>query len=161
VTDRSVRHATFTIERYYPFAPWRVFAALTDAEARQIWMNDPDFTSDGSAYELDFRVGGYERFGGRTPDGTTHRCAALIYDIVPDQRVIYGYEMYADGTRLSVSLATVEIASLADGTRLTYTEQGAWLDGIDSPEAREGGWQNVLDRLGAYLSAPPAAGPRR
>jgi uncharacterized protein YndB with AHSA1/START domain len=138
-----------------------VFAALADGEARQIWMNDPDFKSDGTAYELDFRVGGYERFGGRAPDGTTHRCLALIYDIGPDRRVIYGYEMYVDGTRVSVSLATVEIASHAVSTRLTFTEQGAWLDGLDTPEAREGGWQNVLDHLGAYLSAQPAGGARR
>jgi hypothetical protein len=28
-------------------------------------MDDPDFKSDGTKVELDFQVGGHERFGGK------------------------------------------------------------------------------------------------
>jgi uncharacterized protein YndB with AHSA1/START domain len=161
MTDRSVRHATFVIERRYPAEPRRVFAAWADGEARQIWMDDPDFKSDGTAYELDFRVGGHERFGGLGPDGSTYRCEALIYDIVPDRRIIYSYEMYAGEARMSVSLTTVEIAPHPDGVQLTYTEHGAWLDDMDTPEAREGGWKDILGNLDAYLTAQAARGALR
>ena len=57
--------------------------------------------------------------------------------------------MYADD-RISVSLATVEIVPDQDGTKLTYTEQYAFLDGIDKPEDREEGVAWMLDSLGEY-----------
>ena len=161
MTVRSARHATFVIERCYCAEPRRVFAAWAEGEARQVWMDDPDFRSDGSAYELDFKVGGRERYGGLAADGVSYRCEALIYDIVPDQRIVYGYAMYAGEARISVSLTTVQIIPHAPGARLTYTEQGTWLDRVDTPEAREGEWTDTLDHLGAYLAARDAGGARR
>ncbi|MGH3302818.1 MAG: SRPBCC family protein [Streptosporangiaceae bacterium] len=156
MTKRSVNHATFVIERTYPAQPARVFAAWSSWEAKSVWMDDPDFKSDGSEGEFDFCVGGYERLRSLTPEGTTYRYAARYYDIVPDQRIVYSYEMYAGEDRMSVSLATVVIVPDADGTRLTYTEQGAFLDGIDTPEARQGGTEWILDNLGKYLAAQTA-----
>ncbi len=157
MTKRSVNHATFVIEREYPAKPGRVFAAWADAKAKGIWMDDPDYGSDGSAYELEFRVGGRERFGGKDPEGSTYRYDAVYYDIVPDQRIVYCYEMYAGGERMSVSIATVDIVPGAgSGSKLTYTEQAAFLDGIDKPEAREEGTTWMLDNLGKYLASQPA-----
>jgi len=150
MNDRSVNHATFVIERSYPVQPARVFQAWGDPAAREIWMDDPDYKSDGSKYELDFRVGGRERFSGITPEGSTYRYEGLIYDIVPDQRVVYSYQMYTGQDLGSVSLATVEIAAEGNGTKLTYTEQGAFLDGIEKPEQRQDlGW--MFDNFGQYL----------
>ena len=153
MTDRSVSHGTFVIERRYPAPPAKVFGAWADGAAKEIWMDDPDYKSDGGQYELDFRVGGHERFGGLAPDGKPYRYDALYYDIVPDYRIVYSYEMYAADDRMSVSLATVEIVPDQDGTKLTYTEQGAFLDGIDKPEAREEGTAWMLDNLGKYLAS--------
>jgi Activator of Hsp90 ATPase homolog 1-like protein len=75
-------------------------------------------------------------------------------DIVPDQRIVYSYEMYSGDDRMSVSLATVEIVPGEDGTRLTYTEQAAFLDGIDKPEGREEG------PPGCWTTSAPTS-PRR
>ena len=47
MTERSVNHATFVIERRYPAHPARVFRAWADAAAKSIWMDDPDFATDG------------------------------------------------------------------------------------------------------------------
>lgn len=152
MTELSINHATFVIERSYPAAPARVFAAWASFDAKSIWMDDPDFSSDGTEGELDFRVGGHERFSGLFPDGTPYRYDAVYYDIVPDRRIVYSYEMYAGDKRMSVSLATVEIAPDQDATKLTYTEQGAFLDGTDKPEAREEGTAWLLDNLGKYLA---------
>ena len=88
-----------------------------------------------------------------TPDGGTYRYEGVISDIVPDQRIVYSYEMYAGQDLGSVSLATVEIAAEGSGTKLTYTEQGAFLDGIEKPEDRQKlGW--MFDNLGTYLASP-------
>jgi uncharacterized protein YndB with AHSA1/START domain len=152
VTERSVHHTTFVIERHYPAPPARVFCAWSDGAAREIWMDDPDYKSNGSKYELDFRVGGHERFGGITPDGRTYRYEGVIYDIVPNQRIVYSYEMYAGLDLGSVSLATVEIVADGSGTKLTYTEQGAFLDGVEKAEDRQQlGW--MFDNLGSYLAS--------
>jgi uncharacterized protein YndB with AHSA1/START domain len=153
MTERSVNHGTFVIERRYPVQPARVFEAWADAAAKDVWMDDPDYKSDGSGHEMDFRVGGRERFSGLSPEGTPYSYDALYHDIVPGRRIVYSYEMYAADDRMSVSLATVEIVPDQDGTKLTYTEQGAFLDGIDKPEARAEGTAWMLDNLGKYLAA--------
>lgn len=88
--------------------------------------------------------------------GTTYRCDARYYGIVPDQRIVYAYEMYAGDTRISVSVATIEFTKDADGTALTWTEQGAYLDGIDGPQApslRREGTTEMLDGLARYLTS--------
>ena len=106
MTDHCVNHVTFTIERRYPASPAKVFGAWADAAAKEIWLDDPDYKSDeGTGYELDFRVGGHERFGGLTPEGTRYSYDALYYDIVPDQRIVYSYEMYSGDDRAHLSPA--------------------------------------------------------
>jgi len=154
VTERSANHTTFVIERTYPAEPAKVFGAWADGSAKSIWMDDPDYKSDESAeYEFDFRVGGHERFGGLTPEGSTYRYDATYHDIVPEQRIVYCYEMYAGEDRMSVSVATVVIEPAGRSTKLTYTEQGVFLDGIDKPELRQEGTEWLLDNLGKYLAA--------
>jgi uncharacterized protein YndB with AHSA1/START domain len=149
---RSVVHDTFTIERTYPAAPSRAFAAFASAEAKNTWGDTGDIESaPGIESEFDFRVGGRERFG-NVYQGTTFRYDALYYDIVPDQRIVYSYEMYAGDARISVSVATIEFAKSAEGTALTYTEQGAFLDCLDAPDLRREGTTEMLDNLTAYLA---------
>ncbi len=60
------------------------------------------------------------------------------------------------GQRISVSLATVEFDPAGAGTRLTYTEQGAFLDGGDTGAIREHGTRELLDQLDAYLQRETA-----
>lgn len=134
---RSVIHDTFTIERSYLAAPSRVFAAFASAEARNIWCDIGDAEeAEGEAAitEFDFRIGGRERWGFRL-DGTTYRVDSRYYDIVQDQRIMYAYNMYANGARISVSVATIEFAKNGDGTALAWTEHGAYLDSIEAERA--------------------------
>ena len=69
--------------------------------------------------------------------------------------------MYANDARISVSVATIEFAAAPEGTALTWTEQGAYLDGIDGPQApalRKEGTAEMLDGLTRYLTNQPASG---
>ena len=154
MTERSVTHATFVLERTYPASPARVFAAWADPSVKSRWFAGDEAPSE---FTLDFRVGGREINRGVGPDGRTYTYEARYQDIVPDQRILYAYDMYLDATRISVSLGTVQIEPAESGTRLTYTEQGAFLDGHDTPAAREQGTRELLDALGAVLEARSAA----
>ncbi|HXB49001.1 MAG TPA: SRPBCC family protein [Streptosporangiaceae bacterium] len=162
MTQRSVIHDTFTIARTYPATPSRVFGAFASQEAKSIWGDTGNLESTDAAdsqSEFDFRIGGRERFGVKF-EGTTYRYDALYYDIVPDQRIVYSYEMYADGTRISVSVATIEFSKTDDGAALTWTEQGAFLDGFDGPDAsqlRSEGTAEMLDGLEKYLASQPVS----
>jgi uncharacterized protein YndB with AHSA1/START domain len=149
MSKRSVEHATFAVERTYDAAPKRVFAAWSDPDAKSRWFAGPEGTEE---FELDFRVGGRERNRGGGPDGEMYTYDARYQDIVPDERIVYTYEMYRNETRISVSVATVELAPEGAGTRLVFTEQGAFLDGEDKPEYREQGTGSLLDALGAELA---------
>ena len=156
MTERSVIHDTFVLERTYPATPSRVFAAFASKEAKETWGDTGDIAAavpPSGLAEFDFRIGGHERFGFVYQD-INYTYDALYYDIVPDQRLVYSYEMYADGVRFSVSVATIEFAKTGDGTALTWTEQGAYLDGFDGDDAgrlREGGTSEMLDGLAKYL----------
>jgi hypothetical protein len=66
---------------------------------------------------------------------------------------VWSYEMHLDGRRISVSLATIEISSVPGGARLVLTEQGAYLDGLDTSAQREAGTVDLLDDLGKFLAA--------
>lgn len=157
MTDRPVIHDTFTIERTFPAPASRVFAAFASKEAKDAWGDTGDLSepgADAGDTDFDFRVGGLERFGFGY-QGVSYRHEVRYYDIIPDQRIIYSYEMHADGARISVSVATIEFAPAAGGTALTWTEQGAYLDGFDgadAPKLRREGTAEMLDGLASYLT---------
>ena len=155
MTERSVEHGTFAVERTYDASPARAFAAWADPAAKAQWFGPPDEQPD--EYELDFRVGGREFNRGTGPDGETYTLEARYQDIVPEERIVYSYDMHLGDARISVSLGTVELTPDGEGTRLTYTEQGAYLDGLDSPAQRESGTGGLLDALGEWLAREAAS----
>lgn len=148
--ERSTHHGTFVIERNYPAAPARVFAAWTSPEAKARWNVCHD---DWRVVEhqLDFRVGGREVQRTGPPGGPMHVFEGRFIDIVPDQRIVYAYEMRVDDTRVSVSLATVEVHAEGRRTRLVFTEQVVFLDGHGDLEEREEGTRVGFDRLAIAL----------
>ncbi len=155
----SVTHGTFALERTYAVPPATVFLAFASEHAKASWgatdgVDLPEPAGAGGATAFNLRVGGREFFTVEM-DGKTYRYDARYYDVVPDRRLVYSYEMYADDSRISVSLATIEFIPSGTGTRLIWTEQGAFLDGhdgVEAPELRRGGTAEMLDGLGHYLN---------
>jgi uncharacterized protein YndB with AHSA1/START domain len=148
-TQHSVTHATFVIERSYPASPARVFQAFAEPALKSRWFGAEDMPS--TDHQLDFRVGGREINRGGPPDGPVYTYEAIYQDIVPNQRIVTTYAMDMGSTRISASVATVELTPDGTGTRLVFTEQGAFLDGHDTPAQREHGTRELLDNLGAVL----------
>ena len=153
MTERSVTHGTFSIERTYPADPARVFKAWADPKIKQRWFGG----GQNNTIEFDFRVGGRERSAGKGPDGSEYTFSVLYQDIVPDNRIVYTYEMSLNGQRISVSVAAIELKPEAEGTRMTVTEHGAYLDGLDKPSVREKGTIWLVDQLGAELDRQMAS----
>jgi uncharacterized protein YndB with AHSA1/START domain len=148
MTERSVEHAIFVVERRYDAAPDRVFAAWSDRAAKARW-----FGSAEDRVELDFRVGGQELHEGIDQRGNPYTFRAIYQDIVEPGRIVYTYEMLLGETRISVSVATVELRPDGAGTLLVFTEQAAFLDGHDTPAQRQHGMGSLLDALGDALGA--------
>ncbi len=149
MSGRSTEHATFVIERELGAPPARAFAAWSSSEAKSQWFGPPKMDE----YEFDFRAGGHERFAAEIPDGARYRYVALYQDIVPDERIVYTYEMYRDEDRISVSVATIEFAAAGDGgTALKLTEQGVFLDGHDTVAMREHGTREMIDGMAKVVS---------
>jgi uncharacterized protein YndB with AHSA1/START domain len=156
MSQRSVIHASFVIERTYPVPPARVFAAFADPKIKARWFGAPDDWEKGEV-SMDFRVGGREISIGGPKGGPVHAFDGRYQDIVPNERIIYTYDMHLDAQRISVSLATIEFKPADAGTRLVFTEHGAFLDGYDDPAGREHGTNWLLDQLGKVLARESAA----
>jgi uncharacterized protein YndB with AHSA1/START domain len=146
MSETSVVHASFSVEKSYDIEPERVFAAWADQGRKAAW-----FAPAPAAHSLDFRVGGEEHVSNALPTGGTITFDSLYRDIVPGRRIVYTSELAADGRLSTVSVTTVEFEEVGDGSRLILTEQDVYLDGQEKPEWREAGTRDWLERLSGEL----------
>lgn len=146
----SVTHAEFTIERHYPYAVAQAYSAFADPELKRRWFANPGRWANAH-WELDFRVGGSEVSTGGAPGGRQNAFRSRFHDIVENERIIFAYDLLHDERLISVSLTTVEFFAAGAGTRLLFTEQGAFFDGPEAAAAREHGTGILLDALGRFL----------
>ncbi|WP_108125572.1 SRPBCC family protein [Saccharospirillum mangrovi] len=146
--SQAVEHTVFTLERWLATSPRHAFRFWSDANLKARWNEcHPDWTVIEDSH--DFKVGGEERKRWQTIDGQEQTFTAHYLDIVPEQRIIYAYEMSFAGKRLSASLVTITLTPKENETRMIYTEQVVLLDS-DDPDARQHrvhGTEHGLDRL--------------
>jgi uncharacterized protein YndB with AHSA1/START domain len=149
--NRTVEHNTFVIERDYAASTGRVYAAFADPSQKLRWFGDTDIEST-ALHTIDFKIGGRESLRGDAPDGGPGFTYDAVYqDIVEGSRIVYSYEMTMESRRISVSVATIEFIATDAGTHLILTEQGAFLDGLDTNAIREQGTRELLGALDTYL----------
>ncbi|HEY3636730.1 MAG TPA: SRPBCC family protein [Rhizomicrobium sp.] len=152
-TVPGAAHSIFTIERTYDSPVERLFRAFSDMTAKSKWFGGDPGRLEILEREMDFRVGGRERLKGRWEGGVTSTFDAIYHDIIPNQRIIYTYEMHLDDRKISVSLATVEMKALGKNrASLKVTEQGVFLDGYEDAGSRERGTNFLLDRIATSLA---------
>ena len=150
-TQRTVTHASFTIERSYSKPPERVFAAFSDPAKKRRWFAEGE-GFEIQKFEMDFRVGGREHCSFRVTADSPVKGASMsnetVYqDIVPNQRIVLAYTMNNGGKPFSASLATIELLPDGGGTHVVFTEQAAFFENADGPKIREQGWNELLKRL--------------
>lgn len=157
-TRPALAHGTFSIQRRYDASAERVFRAYSDPVAFRRWFVDgKGFTIH--SWTHDFRVGGRGggrfRFGDEANDTLFNDTEFL--DIVENSRIVVSYvmgrETPAGPKPFSASLATTELTIDGAGTRLIYTEQGAYFGDDPAKEIRmrEHGCGEMLDTLGREL----------
>jgi uncharacterized protein YndB with AHSA1/START domain len=158
--DRQVLHGSFTLPLDLAAPPDRVFAAFSEPSLRTRWFRVPS-EPGASHYELDFRVGGHEiAEGAFAPSGVREQVGyrSRFLDIVPDERIVFSYEVILDGRRRWVSLVTVELAPDGGGTHISRTEQYALLartgDGQQDVAHLKGSIRLQLNGLAYVMKAP-------
>jgi uncharacterized protein YndB with AHSA1/START domain len=144
MTESSVLHHTFALERRYPAPVTDVFAAWRDQRAKKRW-----FSNDDGEYSLDFRVGGLEVLTVAGDDGKVLAVESRYVDILEDKRIVYTTTLSADGELATTSITSVELRPDNGGTVLTLTESDVFLDGREQPSWRQHGTGDWLDQLGA------------
>lgn len=150
-----IAHDSFTLTRDIHACRAHVFAAWADPALKRRWFVDGDGPGWSERdHALDFRPGGTET--GRFvltegPGAGEHRNVTHYLDIVPDVRIVFAYTMALNGRIHSASLATVMFEDLGGGTRLTFTEQGAFYEHSDGAAGRRHGWAHLLASLETSL----------
>lgn len=156
MSELTIVHSTFVIERSYSATPEKVFAAFTDPVRKRRWFAEGE-SFEVDEFAMDFRVGGMERARFRFKPGTPIEqgtaCSNDTYylDIVPNKRIVVAYTMSVADKRISCSLATTEIFPAGQVSKLVYTEQAAFFAGADGANMREQGWRHLFDRLAHEL----------
>jgi uncharacterized protein YndB with AHSA1/START domain len=151
----SVVHNTFVIEKEYPKAPDRVFAAFSDPAKKKRWYAAGG-AHDVVSYEIDFRVGGKETLVGKMKPGTPIAGAVLTWtqtylEVSENRRIVFTQTLDVGERRISVALITAEFMEEGAGCRLVFTHQAAYFEPADGPQMREHGWRVLLDQLGGAL----------
>ncbi|WEX76198.1 SRPBCC family protein [Sinorhizobium numidicum] len=146
-TSQRIEHTSFVVERELSASPRHAFRFWSEAELKARWSGcHPDWLVLEDRF--DFSVGGTEVKRWRTPAGDEQTFHAHYLDIVPEQRIIYAYEMSFAGARLSASLVTITFKTVGRKTKMTFTEQVAILaGGRAARDQRLVGTEEGLDRL--------------
>lgn len=151
MSEPSVEHGSFTIERKFDAPPALVYSAFATEKGKQAWFSGPSGKWSLEDRAFDFRNGGSETLTGKWKSGMVTTFDAHYHDIVPNERIVYSYTMHVDSKKISVSLATIAFKKAGGGTLLTLTEQGAFLDGHNDAGSRERGTIELVDKLEAAI----------
>lgn len=156
MSSQPIVHNTFAVERSYPVAVERAWAAFADPALKRRWYAERE-GNDVDEFEQEFHIGGVERLQYRLGKDSPFPGVIILndgsfQDIVPHERIVATSTMSFQGKRISTSLLTFQFIPGDGKTDLIVTHQGAFFEGADGPQMREAGWRALLDRLAAHLA---------
>jgi len=137
--------------------PERAFRALMSAECERWWGAPGVYTTE--SWHADVRTGGSWSLVTRLPDGTGLPASGEFLEVAAPSKVVqtrrydWAHPTLARAvTRVTTRLAAIDAGA---GTRITVRHEGF---GSSEPAYEHaGGWERLLDWLGAYLGAEAGA----
>jgi uncharacterized protein YndB with AHSA1/START domain len=144
-------HDTFTIERTFDTSVARLYEAWADPAIKNQWFAGPEGWTELER-KNDFRVGGVDISHGRHVGNIESRCVATYHEIVPNERIVFVYDMYVNGSLISVTLGTAAFRAKGKSAQLAYTEQSVYFDtpfgpAEQGPAGRKQGTEQLMDQL--------------
>ena len=135
MTDAAAETLSVAVERHFPYAPDKIWRALTQPHLIEEWLMKNDFSP---------RVGaGFELRG----DWGTVECRVL--EIAPNKTLAYSW----DALGLE-SVVTWTLTPADGGTRLRMEQTGFRPDQQQAYNGAKFGWQKFFGNLEAVLSRP-------
>ena len=131
--------------RTYSAPPERVWQAWTDPEALKQWFS-PDPTGVVELADLDVRVGGHFRIRVRTSDDV-HDVSGIYQEVDPPRRLVFTWAWKSTPER--VSLVSVQIAPIAEGTQLHFRHEQFFDEKARDDHSK--GWTVVFARLAHFI----------
>lgn len=146
-------HDRFTIDRDFAVPRATIWRLWSEPDLKRQWFveNDgPGWSLD--RYDLDFSIGGSElaRWTADDPGKPwhgVHENRSTFIDITPQERIITAYTMRMNDDVHSAVLLSVSFEALAQGSRITLTEQLSLYDGSYGAAGRRDGWTKLLGGL--------------
>ena len=152
MSETTTTHDTITVRETYKASAERVFRAWQDPAALQRWYVPGDAGWSSEILTHDFRVGGAKliAFGPQGGQRYTEDCRYV--DIVNNRRICFSMLIMRGETRITASMVTVELLKRPAGTEVVTTDQLTILDGGETPDDRERGWSEVLQKLAKEIA---------
>ena len=148
----EIYHETLVFEREFDAPPPRLFAAYTDARAREKWSS-PSPTAEVKIDSSDVRTGGHEtgRCGGK---GDLRWTLKMMYHhVTPDRQITFTEELWDGDQILTVALITFDLMAIGDNkTALTLTDQITSFVGADAVGGHREGYTQALDNLEQHVT---------
>lgn len=145
-----ITHDTFTLERTYDCSIEHLYEAWADPAIKAKWFAGPEGWTELER-KTDFRVGGVEISHGRHVSNFESKFVSTYHQIVPNDRIVFVYDMFVNGAMLSVTLATAEFVKSGRSAKLRYTEQSIYFDAPDGPAGRKQGTEQLFDQIARAL----------
>jgi uncharacterized protein YndB with AHSA1/START domain len=150
MTTAPIHHATIVLEHRYNAPPNRVYAEFANPVVRAKWSaaSDDELIYDESA----FKIGGRDVFRCGPRGDLKFQGETIYHFIAPDSCVISTETLQAGGQNLAVSLNTMELQEIPEGTNLKLTVQIASFVGEGLVKGFESGNRGALEGLASHLA---------
>lgn len=145
-TSQQQAPAAVRIDRDYPCAVEKVWAAWTDPQALSQWfgIGRPGAVTQA---EIDLRVGGRYRIVTRLPDGGANDVSGEYQEVVTHSRLVFTWAWASTPER--VSRVSIDFVARPAGTAMKFVH-----DRFFDDQARinhERGWSSLLGHLDSFV----------